>query len=108
VFVKLLDVEPGGGAHMLMRGQVHVDNPEPGRPVRVDLGHTAYRVRPGHRLRLHIASSDYPLFLWHPGTREDPWQATRGAVNEQTLATGGDRGSCVVLSVINEGGKGNG
>ena len=34
---------------------------------------------PGHRLRLHVASSDFPVFLPHPGTAENPWDATDDA-----------------------------
>jgi predicted acyl esterase len=102
VHVKLLDVSPEGPARMLLRGQRFVGRAEYGLPVSVDLGHTAYRLLPGHRLRLHIASSDFPLYLWHPGTAESPWTATSWARNEQGLLTGGDRGSCLDLTVIEE------
>ena len=78
VHAKLSDVEPDGAAHMLVRGEALVRGEEMGRPCAVSLCHTGYRVRPGHRLRLHIASSDFPLYLPHPGTTEDPWRATRG------------------------------
>ena len=98
--VKLLDVAPDASARMLVRGQKHVWRPDPDRPVTVDLGHTAYRVRQGHRLRLHLASSDFPLYLWHPGTDEDPWFAARGVTNQQVVRTGGDTGSHVSLSVL--------
>ena len=57
----------------------------------VYLGHTGYRVLPGHRLRLHVASSDFPVFLPHPGTAENPWDATETQTNRQTLAIGGER-----------------
>ena len=85
---------------MLLRGQRFVGRGDYGTPVAVDLGHTAYHLLSGHRLRLHIASSDYPLYLWHPGTGADPWRATTWAVNEQRLSAGGDRGSCLDLTVF--------
>src|SRR5207344_1896630 len=68
VHVKLVDVAPDGGSHILLYGQELVDDPEESVPVQVYLGHTGHRVIPGHRLRLQIASSDYPLFVPHPGT----------------------------------------
>ena len=73
--VKLVDVHPDGRAHTLLFGQI-VHEPAPGTLAEVYLGHTGYRVEPGHRLRLHVASSDFPVFLPHPGTAENPWDAT--------------------------------
>jgi predicted acyl esterase len=100
VFVKLCDVDPDGAAHMLVRGQALAREPDPARPVRIDLGHTGYRLLAGHRLRLQIASSDFPLYLWHPGTAENPWTATRSEANEQTVHAGGDTPSHVSLSIL--------
>jgi putative CocE/NonD family hydrolase len=100
VYVKLCDVFPDGAARMLVRGESLVAEKDYGRPVELRLSHTGYRVLPGHRLRLSIASSDFPLYLWHPGTDEDPWLATKGVPNQQTLATGGGAPSCVRLTVL--------
>ena len=77
VFAKLCDVAPDGAAHMLVRGERLVRGPELGEPLKLTMSHTGYRLLPGHCLRLHVASSDFPLYLWHPGTTEDPWFATR-------------------------------
>jgi hypothetical protein len=46
------------------------------------------------------------LHLWHPGTTDDPWWATECVANDQTLFTGGARGSWLDLTVLE--GKGNG
>ena len=51
--VKLVDVSPDGRAHSLLYGQDVVDRPGAGTAAEVYLGHTGYRVMPGHRLRLH-------------------------------------------------------
>lgn len=102
VMVKVLDVAPDGSARALMRGQLRVEQPGADRSCRVDLSHTGYRLRAGHSLRLHVASSDFPLYLWHPGTGEDPWSAERGAQNEQSLVTGGSR-SYLSLTVLDRG-----
>jgi len=104
LFVKLLDVAPDGSARAIARGQAHVVGPDPERPARLDLAHTGYRVQAGHRLRLHVASSDFPLYLPHPGTDEDPWFATSTVQNDQLLVTGGSVGSFVSLTVM-EGGE---
>lgn len=100
VFVKLCDVEPDGSARMLLRGQVLVRRPDADNLVEVRLSHTGYRVRAGHRLRLHVACSDFPLYLWYPGTDENPWFATETKPNEQILVTGGERDSYLSLTVM--------
>jgi putative CocE/NonD family hydrolase len=88
VHVKLVDVAPDGGAHILLYGQDAVDRPGEGTPAQVYLGHTGHRLMPGHRLRLQVASSDYPLYLPHPGTSENPWTAVETRINHQRLVTG--------------------
>jgi predicted acyl esterase len=89
VHAKLCDVCPDGSAHMLVRGELLVKETDYGRPVEVRMSHTAHRLLPGHSLRLSIACSDYPLYLWHPGTDENPWLAVEARANEQRLTTGG-------------------
>jgi putative CocE/NonD family hydrolase len=98
--VKLVDVHPEGRAHTLLFGQQVVDDPRAGTTAEVYLGHTGYRVVPGHRLRLHVASSDFPVFLPHPGTNENPWDAITTQTNRQTLATGGATPSYLSLTVL--------
>jgi uncharacterized protein len=100
--VKLVDVDPAGGSHIVLYGQRAVDNPGDGTAAEVYLGHTGYRVPAGHRLRLQVASSDYPLYVAHPGTSESPWFATRTAVNHQRLLTGGATTSHLTVTVLDE------
>ena len=78
VFAKLLRRRrPTAATHMLVRGQRLV-----GARLRpAGRGHHephGLPVQSGHSLRLHVASSDFPLYLWHPGTDENPWFATEG------------------------------
>lgn len=104
LFVKLLDVAPDGTARMVVRGETQVVRPlEQPAQVTVSLGHTGYRVRPGHRLRLHVSSSDYPLYLPNPGTDENPWLATDTRPTTQTLQLGAGAGSQLLLTVLKEG-----
>jgi putative CocE/NonD family hydrolase len=97
--VKLVDVHEDGRAHALLFGQI-VHTGGPATVAEVYLGHTGYQLKPGHRLRLHVASSDFPLFLPHPGSEENPWDATTTRTNRQTLAAGGPTPSYVSLTVI--------
>ena len=99
VFVKLVDVRPDGEAVMLTRGQVLVRRPDASRPVQISLAHAGYRVPRGHSLRIQLASSDFPLYLWHPGTAEDPWEATEVLPSEQILPAGGTSAAFVSLTV---------
>ena len=71
-----------------------------GEAVEIDLGHTGYRLRPGHRLRLQLTCSDFPLYLWHPGTEENPWLAAKGRPSTQTLSVGGGLRGNVRLTVL--------
>ena len=43
--------------------------------VTVDMGQLGYRLHEGHRLRVHVSSSDFPEFVPLPGTGEDLWGA---------------------------------
>lgn len=97
---KLLDVAPDGSARMITRGQALIEAPSEDDLSEVYMGHTGYRLRPGHRLRIHLACSDFPLFLWLPGTGENPWLATRTEPNQQTLVTGGSVPSHLALTVL--------
>ena len=98
--VKLVEVHEDGRAHALLFGQQVVQNPGAETIADVYLGHTGTRISPGHRLRLHVATSDFPVFLPHPGTEENPWDATATRANRQSLASGGAAPSYVSLTVI--------
>ncbi|MFJ2259140.1 CocE/NonD family hydrolase [Streptomyces sp. NPDC087844] len=85
VFAKVLDISPGGQAHMIIRGQVSVRTRRAPAEIPVALGHTGYRLRPGHRLALTIAGSDYPMFLPSSGSTENPWTTLAPKPSTQTL-----------------------
>jgi predicted acyl esterase len=102
LFVRVLDVAPDGTALRIARGQVQLADAVRPTAVDVDLGHLAYRLEAGHRMRVHVSSSDYPEFIPQPGSGDDPWSAVAIRVNHQTLETGGDEPFVLVLSVLNE------
>lgn len=91
LFAKLLDVAPDGSARMVARGQILLNVEGGEESFRLELGHVGYRIRSGHRLRLHLAASDFPLYALCPGTADNPWTWTRGAPTRQWVRTGGVR-----------------
>ncbi|KQR53614.1 X-Pro dipeptidyl-peptidase [Leifsonia sp. Leaf336] len=100
LFVRVLDVAPDGTALRIARGQVQMLNAcEPG-VVEVDLGQLGYRLRAGHRLRVHVSSSDYPEFLPQTGTGADPWTWGETATNTQSLTLGGDDAFALTFTVL--------
>jgi uncharacterized protein len=92
---RLVDVAPDGRAIAFAEGIQRArfrDGPqeqlvEPGAIVeyRVLLGHTAWRVKPGHRLRLHLTSSNFPAFDRNMNTGAPVGSDTTGLVAEQTV-----------------------
>ncbi len=99
-FVRLLDVAPDGTALRIARGQVQLVDASQRTAVAVDLGQLSYRLAEGHRLRLHVSSSDYPEFIPQPGTGEDPWGATQMRANVQSVIVGGPAGLTLNLTYL--------
>jgi len=97
---QLVDVAPSGRAQRIAEGAALVRDARRGARAAVSLGDTGYRLRPGHRLRLEVASSCFPRYLLHPGSEDDPWHATRFTANRQSLTTGGLGASTLVLTVL--------
>jgi putative CocE/NonD family hydrolase len=102
-FVRLLDVSPDGSALRIARGQVQVRDATTPARVDVDLGQLGYRLAAGHRLRVHVSSSDFPEFIPQPGTGEEPWGAVAMRPNRQHLAVGGAEGFRLTLTVSADG-----
>ncbi|MDR6979145.1 putative CocE/NonD family hydrolase [Streptomyces sp. 3330] len=100
VFAKVLDLAPDGTARLVVRGQVSVRGDGAPREVRIECGHTGYRLRAGHRLALLLASSDYPMYLPCSGSEENPWTTLAPKPSTQTLATGGATPSRLTVTVL--------
>ncbi len=107
VFVKLVDVYPDGTAYNLVQTMLRLryrdalDAPAPlvpGEVCRVELRGitTANYFPPGHRIRIEIAGSSFPLAdrNWHTGGRND--RAFHGPVAHLTVHHGGDHPSRIV------------
>ncbi|MUL80455.1 MULTISPECIES: CocE/NonD family hydrolase [unclassified Mycolicibacterium] len=85
VITRLLDVYPSGRARVILEGAAVAHTQSGTQRVAVDLGDTAYRVRVGHRLRLAVTSSCFPLYPVHPGTDADVWHPTSTAKSTHRL-----------------------
>lgn len=85
IIAKLFDVDPDGSARIIAWGDAQVDTVDTDPEFTIDLGHVGYRLRAGHRLRLQMASSEYPAFQPNPGTEQPAWTATETKASDQTL-----------------------
>lgn len=114
---KLVDVDPGGPALGITDGILRlryrngVDRPElakPGEtyPIMIDAGVTSYVLRAGHRIRLEIASSNFPRFDRNPNTGGAIAEETAMRLANQTVLHGGKYASAVLLPVVSRPGTG--
>jgi putative CocE/NonD family hydrolase len=99
--VKLFDVSPNGSSDIVTWGILNVShrkshtNPEPLVPeekvrLKIELDATSWIFHPEHRIKILIASSDFPN-IW-----PSPFQA------ENTVWWGGDEKSCLKLPLIHK------
>jgi hypothetical protein len=102
LFAKLLDESPDGTARMIVRGQGELTDISGSGQARIELGHTGYRLRPGHRFRLNLASSDFPEYMRHPGTQSNPWLAVETKQSTQSLISRPDAPASLRLSVLGQ------
>ncbi|HWS51871.1 MAG TPA: CocE/NonD family hydrolase [Microbacterium sp.] len=100
LFLRLLDLSPDGRALRIARGQLQLHEATTAATVTVDLGQVGYRLRAGHRLRLHVSSSDYPEFIPQTGTGADPWGWGPTAHNTQSITVGAPDGLTVRIPVL--------
>jgi len=108
---KLIDVWPNGFAQRLNDGMVRarfregMDKPsliEPGRAYSydLDLWNTCQLFRPGHRIRLEIASTAFPKYDRNLNTGEALGQTTRMEVAHQKVFHDQQRVSYVILPIV--------
>ena len=78
---------------------------QPGKPYRVtvDLWDTACLFRKGHRIRLDISSSSFPMYDVNPNTGEPLGKHTHLNVARQSVFVGGERRSRLILPVKADG-----
>lgn len=81
--VTLCDVDAVGVSRVLLQTPQRVATTHPS--VNICLGDLGYQLAAGHRLRLHIASSCFPLYAPQSGDASDPWQVMQFSASHQTV-----------------------
>jgi putative CocE/NonD family hydrolase len=108
---KLVDVAPDGSTMNLTdgilrlrfrRGLSRPQLAQPGKiyPVAIDAGVTSAVFRSGHRIRLEVASSNFPRFDRNPNTGRPVADEAELRVARQTVYRGGKYPSMVILPVV--------
>lgn len=109
--VKVLDVWPNGYAQRLNDGMIRarfrngMDRPEPIEPGRVyryeiDAWATCQTFRPGHRVRLEVASSAFPKFDRNPNTGGPLGMDAELRVADQTIHHDARQASYLELPIV--------
>lgn len=111
--VRLIDVHPDGRAVRLganegtLRARYREGFDEerlltPGRVERysIDLGEVGHRFLPGHRIRLEVTSSAYPMIAPNQNTGNPVAMDTEWKIARQTIHHDRERPSALVLSVV--------
>ncbi|SDI95179.1 hypothetical protein SAMN04488074_101121 [Lentzea albidocapillata subsp. violacea] len=99
VFVRLCDVDPEGRSWNVCDGLVSLTSAEEAQRAAVRLWPTAYRFRRGHRIRVQVSSGAFPRYARNPGTGEPRATATRMVAATQSVHSGPERPSAIVLPV---------
>jgi uncharacterized protein len=99
--VRLCEVDRAGVSRNIADGITRVVT-EAGRvdEVEVDLWSTSIFVRAGHRLRVHVTSSNFPRWDRNPNTGESVAQATTMRVAHQRIYHDRDRASHILLPIV--------
>ena len=106
--VALVDVFPDGSANLIADGiqRMGLREPELGRrllepgreyEVEIDMWLAAYRLLPGHRLRVEVSSSDFDRYDRNLNTAEPPCTATEPVIATQTVYHDAGRPSRLLL-----------
>jgi putative CocE/NonD family hydrolase len=111
---KLVDVHPNGAVYnvsyaasglLSARFRESMENPsliEPGKVYKyeINLRPTAVVFKKGHRIRVEISSSDFPLFNRNLNTGKNPYTSTEMVKAKQTIYHDAQHPSHIVLPVI--------
>lgn len=108
---KLVDIYPDGREILLLDGIQRLkfrdgfETPEPLPPgdtgeLTIDLWSTSVVFNRGHRIGVHISSSNYPRFEKNPNTGDDFPSADNLQAAENTLHLGGMDGPALILPIF--------
>src|SRR5262249_10521416 len=93
---KVCEVYPDGTSYNIQEGMLRmsgrnfVGKKEPTTPgevyqVRIGVGHTSILIRKGHRIRLHVTSSHFPMWDRNLNTGNAVGTDAKGIVAKQTI-----------------------
>ncbi|MFC9557199.1 CocE/NonD family hydrolase [Rhodococcus sp. NPDC056960] len=88
LFTRLLDVAPDGSSTLIARGGIRLSDLRGVSEFRVSLLHAGYKIAAEHRLGLHLATTDFPEYIFNTGNGTDPWEAELAAKTVTRLHTG--------------------
>ena len=108
---KLIDVDPQGRSWNILNGVLRARYREgmtkkvlmqPGEvyQLEISLKATGYHFRPGHRIRLHVTSSDFPLYDRNLNTGGNNYDETTWVKATNTVHHGANRPSRLILPVV--------
>jgi len=99
--VRLCDVDQSGISRNVVDGITRA-RAEPSRvdEVEVDLWSTSMVFKAGHRIRIHVTSSNFPRWDRNPNTGEPPSAATEFRVAQQRILHDAAHHSRLILPVI--------
>ena len=111
--VKLVDVYPDGYEALVIdtalrtryrngRRTSDIDMMSPGKPekMNVDLWHSAITFEKGHRIAVHVTSSNYPRFEVNPNTGAAPGEVTQPRIATNTIYHDAEHPSAIILPVL--------
>ncbi len=101
-FVRLCDVDEAGVSRNVCDGLQRVSVEPSGAPqaIRVELWPTAYRFKPGHRIRVQVSSGAFPRWARNLGTGESLGTGTTMRVADQYIHHSPATPSAITLPVI--------
>jgi putative CocE/NonD family hydrolase len=88
VAATLSDVRPDGTAWRIAEGASAVTDAGALASLDLDLGPLAYRVVPGHRLRVALSASSFPRYMWPCRDLEEGWNGESGDEYDLSLRVG--------------------
>jgi len=109
---KLVDVHPDGKAIIILEGILRgryrqggtakMLTPEKIYEWNIDLGYTALRFKPGHRIRLEVSSSNFPRFDRNLNTGENQATGTRTEIAHQKVYHSKPYPSRLMLNIVKD------
>lgn len=111
--IKIMDVAPDGNATLVTEGIQRARfregrhravflKPDEIYCLDIDLGHIAWRFKPGHRIAVDVSSSNFPQWDRNLNTSMDLYSSTEIRVAKNTIHHGGTHSSHIELPIVSD------